>query len=360
MLTLRELTPEQAVQTWLLSAVQWCRGLSAEQYVERELAQLTAVPRELASYGDIARDAGRRVKNTAFWCIVDDADPAEILAACELLHRPCVVARAGKVVRGDGVGIASVFCRESHRRKGYAGELMRRVSAMLAHRQSDVLASPLYSDIGPTFYDRNGRWRPHESRAATIPVPAKADGIELVQEGERLTADAMDRVWSADAKYIVDAVVEHSAETGRPALAFLPTAELASWQRARTEYMASTIRGIGREDLCWGHRLSETEYCTWLHDFNRGRPEDDVLYVTRLRYTSPASLKRLLSSALAEARTRALGAVVLWNPPSQDLQRIFPHATFEDARTGAISCLLSCASDTQDAEWLFNERYAWC
>ena len=328
---LRQLTREEARETWLISAERWAKGLTTDQYIAREEAQLDAEP-----------------ECTTFWCLVDDTDPKDILSACELIHRPCYVARAGHVSTVDGYGVASVFCRQSYRRRGYASEMMRLVSEHL--RRSPVV-SPLYSAVGATFYDRAGGWRPETSTSLVIPLTSTESN------DVRLSADEMDVVWETDARYISEVVRQRSLTTSRTCLAFIPTSTLGRWQRARTIYTARVTRPeLSTSDLCWGLRISDTDYCTWVHDFDTNpTTADDALYMTRLRYTTDANLRRLVSAASAEAIKWRLSRLTIWNPPAGMAE--LTQGTFEEERADSLSCLLTAE---EHVDWLFNERYAWC
>ncbi len=64
-------------------------------------------------------------------------------------------------------GVASVYCNEKYRGRGYAPRIMREIKEVLRNWQVEkraVVGSVLYSDIGKKFYAGLG-WHPFNSNS---------------------------------------------------------------------------------------------------------------------------------------------------------------------------------------------------
>jgi len=145
-------TPSECVQIWTLTYHAWGDALTLPQYLQ-ESQYLTTVP--------LARNSGM-----ATWILVDSALPPDkrpILSSCETFHKRSFITTSDGEVR-DVIthGVASVYCNEKYRRRGYAGRMMGDLKEVLRNWQAErgtVVGSLLYSDIGKKFYAALG-WHP--------------------------------------------------------------------------------------------------------------------------------------------------------------------------------------------------------
>jgi hypothetical protein len=138
------------------------------------------------------------------------------------------------MVAGVARSIASVFCPPSNRGKGYATLLMRFLSTKF--HDDGILASNLYSDIGPTFYTRLG-WNAKSSDQCTFEVPSvppTAAGVIPLE-----TEDQVKAVLAAD-----DNELAHELEaTEGTAVYCEPTFEAIEWLWCRSNYFLRHPQG---------------------------------------------------------------------------------------------------------------------
>lgn len=135
-------TLEQKKYIWALNAVEWKGPLTIPQYVAREVAMM--------------QGRAHRVPQKV-WYLAEKSNPDVVLCACESFKRPMYVAQRRldgslEVNVTYGHAIASVYCREANRKKGYASEMMRQLGKALEtdpwDRTMETPCSYLYSDIG--------------------------------------------------------------------------------------------------------------------------------------------------------------------------------------------------------------------
>lgn len=118
-------------------------ALSLSKFLEEYAFLLTA---------SLARNSG-----VTPWILVDKNQPEDkrtILASCETFRKHAMVGDSdGNVTDVIAHGIASVYCHEPLRKRGYASRLLRELGDVLSRWQVDnntsAVASILYSDIDP-------------------------------------------------------------------------------------------------------------------------------------------------------------------------------------------------------------------
>lgn len=175
-LVLAESTKAELQHVWALHHPMWGPALKIEDYLNREEFLMT-VP--LAKNGGVTH-----------WILTDrngTPDNRHIYASCESLRKRALAARPdgeNGVQLQDGIahGIASVFTNPTYRGKGYASRMMSELGPKLKEWSegrkepkgeadgssgdetvvTPSLFSVLYSDIGKTFYAKNG-WAAFES-----------------------------------------------------------------------------------------------------------------------------------------------------------------------------------------------------
>ncbi|KAI1275631.1 hypothetical protein F5Y07DRAFT_400167 [Xylaria sp. FL0933] len=108
-------------------------------------------------------------KGMTGWILVDKTRPPDyrpILCSCETFYKHSLTSDSnGNVQKAIIHGIASVFCSEDYRGRGYDARLMKELAKILRQWQSDsheakVVGSVLYSDIGKIYYAKLG-WIPN-------------------------------------------------------------------------------------------------------------------------------------------------------------------------------------------------------
>ncbi|KAH7630991.1 hypothetical protein B0T09DRAFT_127831 [Sordaria sp. MPI-SDFR-AT-0083] len=195
-LTLTLAHPSERPKTWSLTHPMWGPALSHSEYLAREHF-MTTLP--------LAKDGG-----LTHW-IFTDTDSAQeennrpVLSSCETLRKHAVAARydpsSDCVVVTEGIshGIGSVFTDPQYRGKGYANRMMQELGKRLRNWQvvdkkdrpespsgqgengnkmdgneQTTLFSVLYSDIGKSFYAKNG-WKAFPSVHVSFkPGPTKS------------------------------------------------------------------------------------------------------------------------------------------------------------------------------------------
>ncbi|RKP33643.1 hypothetical protein BJ085DRAFT_8988, partial [Dimargaris cristalligena] len=143
-------TPAQVRLTWHRTGIEWGKGLTLDQYLDREV---------MLQATDFAQS-----HMTVYVLVPDnDRETREPLAHCDVFERPAVHIQGKTVVQsGLAYSIASVFCPPAYRGWGYASMMMDQLYTILKTKPNS-LASTLYSDIGPDFYARFG-WRTYPAQ----------------------------------------------------------------------------------------------------------------------------------------------------------------------------------------------------
>uniref|UniRef100_M4BHZ5 LYC1 C-terminal domain-containing protein n=1 Tax=Hyaloperonospora arabidopsidis (strain Emoy2) TaxID=559515 RepID=M4BHZ5_HYAAE len=319
-------------------------------------------------------------RGSIFWALVDhkrneNNDDADLVAGqtvlychCESHRFECVVRHSsGEIERGYSLHIGSVFTLPEHRKQGLAKFFLEEVAKQLKQIPGAVL-SVLYSDIGPTYYDRLG-WKLHPSKMATIDVAelrttnlTNSRNIETVS----LLLDAnLDKFLRADNEKLVR-VLEHEKSQGRDAFVVLPTRDSIEWQFCIGEHYARTLGYKELPSHC-GVKINEEAFIIWCHDV-----KESTLYILRARlpdvYEDAAeSVQLLLNEALMEARKFDLNRVAIWDPPSCLLHsdvRCRYNIKFADREDSLSSAMLFCHWNSPDLamplpHWMCNEKYSW-
>ncbi len=131
-------TRDEMLRQWEANGASWRGPLSIDAYVRRE---------DTLSELSLTKDGG-----LVCWILADTTtEPRRILAGCESIRKRALVAHNGTVEEARAYGIASVFCPEQYRHRGYASRLMREIGEMLRTWRPDekpCVFSVLYSDVG--------------------------------------------------------------------------------------------------------------------------------------------------------------------------------------------------------------------
>ncbi|KAG7390790.1 hypothetical protein PHYBOEH_006916 [Phytophthora boehmeriae] len=333
----------------------------------------------------LQRETAFSQRGSVFWALVEKSDSDEnsiddsdlvagrtaLCCHCESHRFDCVLRRqSGEIERGYSHHIGSVFTLPEFRKRGLATFFMKQVAKQLAQFRG-ALVSVLYSDIGPTYYDKLG-WRLHPSQMATLDVthPRNAktnnDSIELIP----LALDQeLDEFFKADNDRLVEELSSAKFE-GREAFVILPTRDSLEWQFCIGVHFARE-RGFDELPSCCGVKANTDAFVVWSHNV-RG----STLNIVRARLPDVgddhaiATTRALMNAALEEARKFQLKKVAIWNPPPVLLyDDVRHHLEIEvDERNDSLSSAMVFHNGSVDVDgdaktplphWLSNEKYAW-
>jgi hypothetical protein len=277
-----------------------------------------------------------------------DSPSNEPLCGCETFNRKrAFVKSAGKPVAEVPVfGIASVFTPSKNRGKGYAGQMMRLLAARLREQTAGKGFSVLYSDIGPSFYDKNGGWKAYEGSE-----------IDISNEASFAEASEVGLLTLEDAEECIDRDIELLREEmgylneNYKTVQFVPQHAELEWAVIRGRHMISALK----QSSFVGAKISDNEkwgYITWYPD-----PSEDSLVVLRLREPiSDCALEGLLLMAIKEAREIGLRKVKIWSPSPRLLALLGEEKIIREEH---IPCLL-LLGDEENVHWRNIERLGWC
>uniref|UniRef100_K3WEX0 LYC1 C-terminal domain-containing protein n=1 Tax=Globisporangium ultimum (strain ATCC 200006 / CBS 805.95 / DAOM BR144) TaxID=431595 RepID=K3WEX0_GLOUD len=377
MYRLVELTKEELkVQTKVDDFEMWgAPALTKEQYQKKEALQ---------------RATAFSQRGSIFWALVGrvqgddssgDASDAAVNAGKDLIychcesHRfDCVFRnRKGEIVHGFSHHIGSVFTLPSHRKNGLASFFLTEIAKSMAKRPNAV-ASVLYSDIGPTYYDKLG-WRLHPSTIAELNVAAARNtaAIETGKDastGTKLFLDQeLDAFLAQDNRCIVDEMSGGQYD-GKEVFAALPTRDSIEWQFCIGVHYAN-IRGFKDLPSQCGLKLDNDAFVVWCHNL-----KESTLYIVRARFPKDASrhdaVLQLLRAALVEAKAFQLDHVAIWDPPSLLFapEIVSKLDVVKEERQDSLSSAMIFAQhrggQASAAEgnaalpiWIANEKFAW-
>ncbi|EGZ24130.1 hypothetical protein PHYSODRAFT_482286 [Phytophthora sojae] len=320
-----------------------------------------------------------------FWALVDkpEGNPTTLsdsgLVAgrdllychCKTLRFPCVYRRSsGEIERGYSYQISSVYTLPEFRKRGLAGFFLTEVAKQL-EQLPQALVSVLYSDVGPTFYDKLG-WKCHPSKMATLEVDhprnAKAVGNNNgSNELETLLLDhKLEKFLEADNARLVDELSSEEFQ-GRDAFLILPTRDSIEWQFVNGVHYAR-VAGFDELPSRGGVRINDDAFVLWWHNL-----KESTLYVDRARFpdsrdNAVETTRVLLDAAMQEARKFKLKKVVIWDPPS-GLLRDEVHRLVEievaDRKLSLSSAMVFYHGNVDESKatalphWFCNEKYAW-
>ncbi|CAG8549023.1 10225_t:CDS:1 [Paraglomus brasilianum] len=336
-LTIVKANAEQTKITNRNSFVEWGKGLSLDQYFEREtiLANL-----------DFTRD------NFIVWVLVPKEDPntLDIISSCETFRRTAFVTISPGVIEEHiCYSIASVFTPPSNRNNSYASTMLLLLSNKL--KEQGASFSFLYSDVGPVFYRRLG-WQVYSHTEIRLDVskPIEYEGNVTLTP-----------IKYNDIKHIAEKdcglLKLEMRYTGQRAMAVVPSASCIEWMDMRAKYFANAC-DID-EPTEWGTVVSSRddslEFVLWCHEFN-----EKELLVLRLRTdgSNHQVTRALLRQAQTEALKHNLDKVIIWNKNIADVLNKDEIEIVERERS--LPSLAWYHDNSGDIEWLLNEKYAWC
>ncbi|KAH8686453.1 hypothetical protein BGZ61DRAFT_355684 [Ilyonectria robusta] len=366
-------TPEERVEIWTNVAASWKDSFTVPVFLE-ESKYLTTVP--------LAKEGGMTI-----WILVDKNLPPNerpILCSCESFVKRTITSDADGNTDDNIVhGIASVFCPEEYRRRGYAARHMREMAKALYRWKPDqgkCVGSILYSDIGKIYYTRLG-WLPHPNNAQlvfpSIPAPASSSAQEVVE-------DDLARLCERDEGIVRKAMATPARVQRR--LTIVPTLEHMLFHIRKEDFTTQHIFGkIPTVKGAIAGPLGSQVWAIWYYRYY-GHPDwpstRNVLYILRLVVEGDESrgkplaettdsghqagyLKAVIQAAQAEAARWRLDHVKLWDPTPlvQDLvaKSGIDHVLSERDKHIASGLWYDDKGDMGAAPtWISNEYYSFC
>ncbi|KAG0377093.1 hypothetical protein BGX24_006723 [Mortierella sp. AD032] len=343
---IRAYSPDIIKQTWTNNRAEWGPTLDEETYHARE--------KVLASQ-EFTSDNKLQV-----WILVpktfDSANPQLdlILSAVETFERPGIVASKDEGLKDVlSISVASVFTPAPYRRRGYASLMMRLLWKEIENMKGASF-SFLYSDVGPTFYGRLG-WNPKRSEEIVIPTTHTITGGNT--SVEKVTYSNLSDLIAADAEQ-VRILLKAQIETASPSKVFAvvtPEPTCVLWLHARTRFVAQHIVKMDQKVTELGARQGKS-FALWYHDLLK-----DQLFVIRW-YLDPSegdeTARALIQAAQEEARKWKLSKVVIWNPEQSLANLLKVEIKHRDRDIPSLG-LVNSAIETDNVEWVHNERYSW-
>ena len=160
-------TTDQALilQARKTNYAEWGAPLLAEpQYINRE---------ELIAKSNFSETSQET------WVLTSPANSSDILSALETYKSKAIASINGKIIKGDVYALGSVFTHSRHRKNGYASKLLNDVKIALKKRKGSI-ASTLYSDIGPKYYNKLG-WKCKQSKSLLYNIETEFSDIETCE-----------------------------------------------------------------------------------------------------------------------------------------------------------------------------------
>ncbi|RVD84113.1 uncharacterized protein DFL_005881 [Arthrobotrys flagrans] len=391
-LVLRPATIPERHHTWVLNKHSWKGILTDNAYYLREA--------HIASQ-DLTRNGG-----ITYWILVDPSTPCNptcpqspdhILSACEVIRKPCLIARKnGEVEEVICYGIGSVYTSERHRGKGYAKSMLQRLGRQLKslpdpsnpEESLRVGFSVLYSDIGKEFYNRIG-WRPHQS--SHISFPSKLPTSVPSSKAKDVLKSDLKALCASDCAHIRRVVTKTPfAPDVEVRCVQFPTVEVMEWHHAREEFIGQyatskvpTVKGAwisiqqGAEyPPKEGSDGSNAVWAIWTHDFAEKKLVFLRLHTPTVTSSNESTildaLKHVVIAAANEAEAWGFKEIISWNPDDiteTAVKSVFGTEAGYDLvhrEMDSIASLMwydkdgSEETEPEGIEWCVNEKFAWC
>ena len=222
----------------LSNSTSWRGALELQSYVgcEQHLANV-----------QLTKDGG-----ITFWVLVDTDESVPhgsnrtVLAGCESLRKRALILADGQLRDATCHGVASVFCPDRFRGRGYGARMIAELGHHLREWQNadgKPQFSVLYSDIGKVFYGKHG-WVPYTSSHMHLPpLPSSASITIRVPPSTPLTASDLPPLCALDEELLRSKMSSLiSREPGsKPVVALIPDAATLAWHHAREDYVAQTL-----------------------------------------------------------------------------------------------------------------------
>lgn len=274
-------TAAQASARDALTHPAWGDRLTLEHYLARE-----------------ARLRAHRWSTAGMSTWLLEGDDGEVLASCESFR--CDSWWRGE--RGVSFAIASVFTEERLRGRGYATTMMQALMQRLAsgddapgRTAGPTHAVHLYSEVGPTIYERAGFVARPSFDWVAPPSKGAIEGVCDAALSEGAIGGAIEGA--------IDRAIDRAGAPG-DAFVIWPSADQIDWHLERERFYAGAL-GRARP-RCHGARVGDA-MAVWAADFK----------IDRLRVLALVASGADAAAALYEAARRAAGeaglaGVIAW------------------------------------------------
>ncbi|KAK3487498.1 uncharacterized protein B0T23DRAFT_207950 [Neurospora hispaniola] len=442
-LTLTLAHEDERPKTWSLTHPMWGPALSHSEYLAREHF-MTTLP--------LAKDGG-----LTHWILTDSNSPqAEssnqrpILSSCETLRKHAVAARydpsSDRVILTEGIshGIGSVFTDPQYRGKGYANRMMQELGKRLRTWQvtdkkdrpespplaqdgktlgkeeeaTTTLFSVLYSDIGKSFYAKNG-WKAFpsahvsfkpikssssSSSSSSKPSPFSPATPPFPPNLSPISYHTLPPLCTLDTTHLLTQTLPRLARSNpsKTHVALLPDLDCLLWHLLREDFMTQHIfqrtPSVRGAIYSCPNRNGQRVWAVWTRSYYRGLESESIEgnHMHILRFVmegvedlgNEESLKKvtedpetekylveafraILAVAQREAAEWRVQDVQMWNP-SPLVSRLVEKAGIEggyemvERDMDSIPSLMWYGAEgmeggrTEDVEWVANEKYGWC
>lgn len=312
---------EIATKCRTLNSVEWGKGLKLEEYLKRE---------ELLASCEFA-------KTLSTWVLLDEND--DIVTCCETYTRDCLYqSRLMKCV-----SIASVFTPSNHRRKGYAAAMLSQLQSELK-KMDNVVASTLYSDIGPDYYHKMN-WKCYPSITLSTTVHQSTNDQQTVSFLSLEQAKVLIRNEASE-------LIANANTSGKDTLTLLPSPENLEWHLQRAKFYLSLN---DKDNNSLESKLGlqkDTDYLVWTIDTKK-----KSLSILHAKLSAKTSTLDLLLAAKKQALEWKLATVDMWGPLPNVSQWTQECGWSVVERSESLSSL--CMFDAPEPEWLLNEKLFW-
>ncbi|KAJ2934512.1 hypothetical protein H1R20_g2580, partial [Candolleomyces eurysporus] len=292
-----------------------------------------------------------------------------------------------------GYGIASVYTPPEKRRKGYAKHMMSLLHWVLGPASSFPSAFPevwgqppavpegfgsgivsvLYSDIGPTFYKASGP-APGVDGWTVDPYTVSTWDVKAVLERTKdevgkdqwtlLNKEQTKEWWNQDSELILREVPSKPQSSTSIAFTFLPRKGVAEFLHRRIEWFVNSME---RPPPYYGALLSapgpsdgepsSDAFASWTFELYPGSPK--TLLITRLRCPKEELLRSLLGRIAEYASDLEIERIQVRNLPGElnvAGEEIGGATVHPEDHLPSVKWYRSGPI----AEWLYNEKFAWC
>ncbi|XXH00571.1 hypothetical protein Hte_006919 [Hypoxylon texense] len=381
-LYLSQPTPEECTWIWSTTAASWKDSLTVPLYIA-EAQFLTTVP--------LAKDEGMTT-----WVLVDKRMPPnqrQVFCSCESFRKRSLISdEKGSVEEGLIHGVASVFCPEEFRGRGYGTRHMKELAKVLHGWQSEYgksIGSVLFSDIGKKYYATMG-WLPNPRNGHLTFPPVK---MEKLTSAKPVIESELEVLCLKDEAMIYKAMATPSTVQKR--VVILPDLDHMLWHIRKEDFATNHL--FGKKAQVKGAIAGSPGKQVWAvwtrRYYNRpDHPDEEggnVLYILRLvvegddtankphegqtlppidAYVEQAmALKAVLQVAQAEAAEWRLDHVNLWEPSPlvQSLVGLSGlDTTWVERQEFGVASAYWFGEDGGTVDevpiWINNEHYAWC
>eukprot|EP01117_Protostelium_nocturnum_P015813 TRINITY_DN6160_c0_g1_i1.p1 TRINITY_DN6160_c0_g1~~TRINITY_DN6160_c0_g1_i1.p1 ORF type:complete len:379 (-),score=117.05 TRINITY_DN6160_c0_g1_i1:120-1256(-) len=360
---------EQHVQSWRNHKVEWGKQIpSVDRYIHRETT---------------IANSNFSKRGLTVWCLVpkDDIETLNFVCSCETYLRPALISEPSsedgnerKVREVQVRSIASVFCPEKFRRRGYAALMMKKLGDALNELKEP--ASFLYSDIGPKFYSEScksseGRgWNVRDPFEVLLESPHFFPHFEEVsreiQMEDSVSLKQSDFEWVSelDVKLLKEFDLKDPKDGKSTLISVVPDAETHQWHLARSLDEIDDFKDA--DPSSWTHGCSvgkkgeqkDWAFAVWTPHF-----KTDTLEILRLRLSGNEArrtkeLQFLFTKAIEEAKKIGLKKVMAWNVPKDAAQGMNVGSMERSDELPSVAWYGDQA-EGENLVWKFNEKFAW-